>query len=101
MREAGTPTRTWSLAGCLVLAPLALSFGIFVELRTWDGGSLPPLGLTPLLLGPAAIVWAGGSTLRTLRDGTFALPLSLACLGAGILGTYLAASRPLFDGLGW
>jgi len=101
MREAGTPARTWSLAGCLVLAPLALAFGIFVELRAWDGGTVPAAGLSLLLLGPATILWAGGSTLRTLRDGTFALPLSLASLGAGILATYLAASRPIFDGLGW
>jgi len=101
MREGGAPARILSLAGCLVLAPLALAFGVFVELRTWNGGTIPVTGLPLLLLGPATILWAGGSTLRTLRDGTLALPLSLASLGAGILGTYLAASRPVFDVLGW
>jgi hypothetical protein len=101
MREVGVPARTWSLAGCLVLAPLALSAAVFVELRAWDGGTIPAAGLPLLLLGPATILWAGGSTLRTLRDGTIALPLSLVSLGAGILATYLAASRPVFDGLGW
>ena len=101
MREAGTPTRTLSLAGCLVLAPLALAFGIFVEVRSWNGGTIPTTGLPLGLLGPLTVLWAGVSTLKTLRDGTAALPLSLACLGAGILGTYLAAARPVFDGLGW
>lgn len=101
MREAGTPARILSLGGCLVLAPLALGFGVFVELRAWDGGTIPSADLPLLLLGPVTILWAGGATLRTLRDGTVALPLSLISLGAGILGTYLAASRPVFDILGW
>ncbi len=101
MREAGIPSRTWSLAGCLVLGALALGVSVFAELRTWNGGTVPAAALPLLLLGPATILWAGGSTLRTLRDGTLALPLSLAGLGAGILATYLSASRPVFDGLGW
>jgi hypothetical protein len=84
-----------------VLAPLALAFGIFVEVRSWNGGTIPTTGLPLGLLGPLTVLWAGVSTLKTLRDGTAALPLSLACLGAGILGTYLAAARPVFDGLGW
>lgn len=58
-------------------------------------------GLPLFLIGPLTILWASGSTLRTLRDGTAALPLSLACLGAGILSTYLVVSRPVFETLGW
>jgi hypothetical protein len=101
MREAGRLTRILSLAGCCGLALLALAFAVFVESRTWSDGAAVPSDRTLYLLGPLTVLWASGSTLRTLRDGTAALPLSLACLGAGILSTYLVVSRPVFESLGW
>lgn len=99
MREAGT--RTLSLAACCGLALAALAFALLVEFRTWTPSTPLPTDLVLYLLGPATILWATCSTLRTLRQGTAALPLSLVCLGAGILSTYLLVSRPVFDTLGW
>jgi hypothetical protein len=99
MREA--ETRTLSLAGCCGLALAALAFAVLVELRTWTPSTPLPTDVILYLLGPLTILWATWSTLHTLRDGTVALPVSLSCLGAGILSTYLVVSRPVFESLGW
>ena len=101
MREAGTRVPTLSLIGCCGLALAALTVAVLVEVQTWTSGAGFPADPRLLLLGPVTILWASGSTLRTLRDGTIALPLFLGCLGAGILSTYLLVSRPLFESLGW
>jgi len=101
MREADTRIPTLSLVGCCGLAFAALTVAVLVEVRTWTSGALLPSDPRLLLLGPLTILWASGSTLRTLRDGTIALPLFLGCLGAGILSTYILVSRPLFESLGW
>lgn len=91
MREAGTRYSILPLVGCSVLALTALAFSVHVEYRAWNADAAVLLdGLIWYLLGPLTILWAGGSALRTLRDGTAAFPIYLGCLGSGIISTYLA-----------
>ncbi len=79
-----------SLVGCSLLALTALAFAVQVEYRHWNANAALILdGLVWYLLGPLTILWAGGSALRTLRDGTAAFPIYLGCLGSGIISTYL------------
>ncbi len=90
MREAGTRPAIISLVGCCLLALGALGFAVYVEYRnTWNADAVLVDGLVWYFLGPLTILWAGGSALRTLRDGTIAFPIYLGCLGSGIISTYL------------
>jgi hypothetical protein len=90
MREADTGRSIPSLIGCCLLAFVALGFALHVEYRNWNAGAVLLIdGIVWYLLGPLTILWAGGSALRTLRDGTAAFPIYLGCLGSGIISTYL------------
>jgi hypothetical protein len=90
MREAGSGRSIPSLIGCCLLAIVALGFALHVEYRNWHAGAVLLIdGLIWYLLGPFTILWAGGSAIRTLRDGTAAFPIYLGCLGSGIISTYL------------
>ena len=90
MREAGTRISFIPLVGCSLMALAALAFAVHVEYQNWNAHAVVLLdGLFWYLLGPLTILWAGGSALRTLRDGTAAFPIYLGCLGSGIISTYL------------
>jgi hypothetical protein len=91
MREAGSRTFTLPLAGCCLLALGALLFAVHVEYRNWNAEAVLLHGLAWYLLGPSTILWAGGSALRRLRDGSVAFPIYLGCLGSGIISTYLVS----------
>ena len=90
MREAGRGRSIPSLIGCCLLSLAALGFALHVVYRNWNAHTAVLLdGLVWYLLGPLTILWAGGSALRTLRDGSAVFPIYLGCLGSGIISTYL------------
>lgn len=91
VREAETRTFTLPLVGCCLLAFGALLFAVHVEYRNWNADAVPIDGLPWPLLGPLTILWAGGSAVRRLRDGSVAFSIYLGCLGSGIISTYLAS----------
>jgi len=91
VREAETRTFTLPLVGCCLLALGALLFAVQVEYRNWNADAVLIDGLLGHLLGPLTILWAGGSAVRRLRDGSIAFPIYLGCLGSGIISTYLAS----------
>ena len=91
MREAGTRTFSLPLLGCCTLALGALLFAVHVEYHNWNADAVLLGGVAGYLLGPSTILWAGGSALRRLRDGSVAFPIYLGCLGSGIISTYLVS----------
>lgn len=127
MREAGTRVSILSLAGCCLLALVTLSFTIVVEYRNWkadhylprsgteegrwrisfqdDGrdelrGTVIAFGLPLYLLCPLTILWAGIASMNSFGRRSAMLPVSMACLGIGIMSTILMTSLHLLESLG-
>lgn len=93
----------WTVAGAMTLAYLAISYWAFPEFFTTIAPTIAEtyvpdrVGMTILLLGPAAMICAGSILLLRQRDLRPLPPESLVLLAAGIG----AAAAYLIQGKGW